>query len=168
MVTELGYQDFGLNGLITSHQVGIWRLSDQVLIGSAVVPGGTSGTLDGHFRYASLASPTTLASGVTYVISGFDNGQDPHVWDEEIGGYPNGDVSGFSVNPAITINGAHGPWQSSFGFPSSYSIIGDARTVLMGPNFKFNPVPAPGAIALLGLGAGLVGWIRRRRATNKG
>jgi hypothetical protein len=61
-VTELGYQDFGSDGLVASHQVGIWRLSDESLIGSVAVPSGTVGTLEGFFRYAALSSPLTLVS----------------------------------------------------------------------------------------------------------
>ena len=122
-VTELGFQDFGLDGLLASHQVGIWRLSDQVLIDSVVVPSGVSGTLDGFFRYAPLVSRSTLASATTYVIAGFDNGADPSVWDVAISGYPNMEVNGFSVDPAITLGAAgtaRGPWMASFGFPTSY------------------------------------------------
>ena len=73
VVTELGFQDFGDNGLLASHEVGIWRLSDEFLINSVVVPSGTAATLDAHFRYASLASSSTLLSGETYLISGFDS-----------------------------------------------------------------------------------------------
>lgn len=167
VVTELGYQDFGLNGLLASHQVGIWRLSDQVLIDSAVVPSGTSGTLDGFFRYAPLASPPTLTSGTTYVISGFDNGYDPSVWDVEISGYPNMDVTGFSVDPAITIGAAgtaHGPFQGSFGFPTILGVP-DARAALMGPNLKFAAVPEPSTFVIF-MSLGLIGltcYGRRRK-----
>ena len=117
-VTELGFHDFGGDGLLESHEVGIWRLSDQALMGSAVVPSGTSGTLDNLFRYAPLSTSTILDAGTSYVISGFDNGIDPHVWDVEIAGFPNRSVTGFSVDPAIALGSsgtAHGPLQSTFG-----------------------------------------------------
>lgn len=170
-VTELGYQDFGVDGLLASHQVGIWRLSDQFLINSVVVPNGTSGTLNGHFRYAALASPSTLISGETYLISGLDSGFDSHVWDAEIG-VPNSnmDVSGFSVDSAITIGAAgtaHGPFQASFGFPTTLGVP-DARTALMGPNLRFAVVPEPSTFVNMGLGLiGLAGygWRRKRKLT---
>jgi len=166
VVTELGFQDFGRDGLLTSHQVGIWRLSDQVLIDSVVVPNGTLGTLDGFFRYAPLASPPTLTSGTTYVISGFDNGADRHVWDVAISGYPNMEVTGFSVDPAITIGAAgtaHGPAMAIFGFPTG--TVPDSRAALMGPNLKFATVPEPSTLAIWsGLGVmGLIAARRRRR-----
>ncbi|NQT39605.1 MAG: hypothetical protein HQ581_19060 [Planctomycetes bacterium] len=175
VVTELGYQDFGLDGLAASHEVGIWRLSDEALIDSVVVV--TGDPLDGHFRFAPLGTPPTLTSGTTYVISGFDNGYDPSVWDVEIPNDPHSsipykemDVSGFSVNPAITIVGAHGPWEyGGFGFPDPYTIIGDGRTVLMGPNLKFSVVPEPCTfVNIIGLGLiGLAGygWRRKRKLT---
>ncbi len=171
LVTELGFQDFGLNGLSASHQVGIWRLSDEVLIDSVVVPSGTSGALDGFFRYAPLDSPPTLTPGTTYVISGFDNGYDPSVGDVEISGYPNMDVAGFSVDPAITIGDegtAHGPFQGSFGFPTSL-VVPDARAAIMGPNLRFAAVPEPSSFVII-VGLGLIGiagygWRRKRKLT---
>jgi hypothetical protein len=167
-VTELGFQDFGLDGLLTSHQVGIWRLSDQVLVDSVVVPSGASGTLDGFFRYAPLVSPATLASATTYVIAGFDNGADRHVWDVAISGYPNMEVNGFSVDPAITLGAAgtaRGPAMAGFGFPTS--TVPDARAALMGPNLKYSVVPEPStfviSMGLVLVGLAGYGWRRKRR-----
>jgi hypothetical protein len=175
-VTELGFQDFGLNGLLGPHEVGIWRFSNSNLIASVIVPSGTSGTLHGFFRYAPLDSPPTLLPGTTYVISGFDGGSDPIVWDAEISGSYSGgqfariDVTGFSVNPAITIGAAgtaHGPFQGSFGFPVALGVP-DARTALMGPNLRFEVVPEPSTLFVMGSGLiGLAGlaWRRKRKRT---
>jgi hypothetical protein len=49
-VTDLGWFDFGGNGLAASHDVGIWA-SDGTLLVSATVPSGTTGGLIGAFRY---------------------------------------------------------------------------------------------------------------------
>ena len=163
-VTDLGFQDFNVDGLLESHEVGIWRLSDQALITSAVVPSGTAGTLDGFFRYQTISTTATLDSGTTYVIAGLDRGIDPHVWDVEIAGFPNRSVNDFSVNPLVSIGApgtAYGPFQGAFGFPVSF---GDpvGRAALLGPNFRFSTVPEPSAAVLLTL-IGLGCCTRRRR-----
>lgn len=69
-VTDLGYVDFPWNGvgLAASHDVAIWRVSDQQLMVSAAVPAGTAATLgDNDYRFVAV-SPTELAPG-NYIIS---------------------------------------------------------------------------------------------------
>ena len=79
-VTDLGYLDFPWNGvgLNSSHEVGIWRVSDMQLMVSGTVPAGTAGTPgaidfrtccapETNYRYVSV-TPMTLAPG-TYIIS---------------------------------------------------------------------------------------------------
>lgn len=163
-VTELGWQDFGQDGLAVAHEVGLWT-SAGVLLGSAVVPAGTAGILDGFFRYVALQTSIRLSPGTSYVIAGFDPGAgDPHVWDANIGF--GAQVNGFSVDDGVLLGAAGsaiGSSSGSFQFPTS--SIGDARRVEMGPNFKFGPtpVPLPASLPMLLAGLGTI-VLRRRRA----
>ena len=76
-VTALGYFDTtslpagtGL-GLTQSHDVGIYRVSDQVLVASNTIPAGIVGDLNANFRYVTLSTPVRLAGGTTYLMAGF-------------------------------------------------------------------------------------------------
>ena len=75
-VTALGYFDetslpsgTGV-GLAESHQVGIFRVSDQALLASNNIAAGASASLIGNFRYVSLATPVRLTGRATYVVAG--------------------------------------------------------------------------------------------------
>jgi hypothetical protein len=50
-------------GLGQSHQVGIYRVSDQVLVASNTVPAGTSSPSSSNFRYVQLDIPVWLSGG---------------------------------------------------------------------------------------------------------
>jgi hypothetical protein len=77
LVSEVGYFDSSSlpggtgAGLSQAHEAGIFRVSDQALLASATVPAGTSGVLEGGFRYQPLDAPLWLTNGVTYVMAGF-------------------------------------------------------------------------------------------------
>ena len=162
-VTELGWQDFGSNGLVFDHEVGIWNKGTQALLGSAVIPGGSGSPLTNFFRYVSAPSGITLDPGTTYVIAGFDHGNgDPHVWDVLLSGF-NDQVNGFSTDLSIQLGPAgtaFGPIAAAFSFPTT--AVGDTRRALMGPNFQFAPVPLPTAIWLLGSALGGLSFAHRR------
>ena len=76
-VTALGYFD-GPNsatgslgdGLLQSHEVGIYTTGGALVAGlDLTVPAG-GGTLVGDFRYVTLGAPITLAANTSYVIAG--------------------------------------------------------------------------------------------------
>lgn len=76
-VTALGYFDssslpLGTGaGLTQPHQVGIYRVSDQVLLASNSIPSGTDAPLQGNYRYMPLDAPVHLNAGTTYLMAGF-------------------------------------------------------------------------------------------------
>jgi hypothetical protein len=148
-VTELGYFDFGGNGLSDAHDVGIWTSSGTLLV-SATVPAGTAGTLNGDFRYVLVAA-TLLAPG-DYVIGGFtpaDSGDPVAVQAATIT-----TASGISYDASRSIGGSSltFPIGDTSGQPNSY----------FGPNFIFVPEPTTTALLLLGSSGSIVAWLRRR------
>jgi len=76
-VTALGFFDATSlaagtgTGLSQSHDVGIYRVSDQVLVASNTIPAGIVGDLTANFRYVTLSAPVRLAGGTTYLMAGF-------------------------------------------------------------------------------------------------
>jgi hypothetical protein len=70
-VTSLGFFDVGSDGLLTSHEVGLWTSAGTLLGSVTVTPGSTP---DGGFYYEDLASPINLTSGNSYRIAANVNG----------------------------------------------------------------------------------------------
>ena len=66
-ITDLGFFDLSVDGLAASHEVGIWRVSDQSLLVSGTVASGTAAPLDSDYRYVAV-TPTILAAG-NYIVS---------------------------------------------------------------------------------------------------
>jgi hypothetical protein len=58
-------------GLSQSHDLEIYRVSDQVLVASNTIPAGTPGKLNANFQYATLAAPVRLAGGTADLMAGF-------------------------------------------------------------------------------------------------
>jgi hypothetical protein len=148
-ITALGAYDSGADGLTGRAQVG---LSDSVgtLLTSVTVPGGTVGTLDGLFRYASI-TPFALTPGAVYYLGAFE----PDGLATSLG---TGQGGAGSVNPLVNvIQDQFSPFDSSFGFPgSTNSHPGGAW---LGANFELGggvPEPAVWGMMLLGFfGVGL-------------
>jgi hypothetical protein len=147
-VVSLGVYDAALDGLAGSRQVGIWRVSDEILIGSTTVLSGTVGTLVEDWRFADVA-PFTLQANTTYRIVAH-TGVDPTELHPIMGSFSLG--PGIASVRAGSVNGG-GPTPFE-DYPGNIS----ARTDVYA---NAQVVPEPTAALLMGLG--LAGLAARRR-----
>ena len=153
-VTALGAYDLGLDGMGDSHDIGIFRVSDQTLVTSTTLVAGTSGFLDGDFRYVSLASAVDLAIG-DYVIlmTLLNTGNDPQRVFDPV----------FTTAPEITWVQSANFAGISLAYPAAIDF-GDFNGGVFGPNFQFDSisVPEPGTFALLGIAGLAAAWRRKQ------
>ncbi len=144
-VTDLGFADFGLDGLNESHKVTIWTdTGTSMAVGT--VPSGSGAPLISAFRYQPI-TPVILPAG-SYVIDAY---------------YPSSaDLFHVFATPTTAAEVTYG---------GSRQINGDAFTPAnpqgfangyFGPNFQYTAAPEPTAAALL-LGGGLLPGVRRWR-----
>ncbi len=149
----------GMDGLITSHGVGLWLVDTNsnvgTLIASNTVPSGASGALIGEFRYVFLGSPVILSNGLTYRLGAFYNSTsgEPFRAQNPVPFTP------YVITTNWGVDGAHYVAGTSLADPTVWAVFTSDSYV--GPNLLFIPVPEPTAILLLGAGSL---WLLRRRA----
>jgi len=150
-VLDLGVFDDAQNGLVDSHQVGLWN-STGTLLGSTTVPSGTGATLDDQFRMVGV-SPIVLLAGQQYFIGAlYTTGDDPMI-------FPGG-ATNFATASQITFNNSSFIAGSTLADPT---VNGGTEPAYFGPNFEFSATPEPGSFVLLGTGLlGFAGVLRRR------
>jgi hypothetical protein len=168
-VIRLGVYDYGDNGLINSHEVGIWHATDAVgdlPFVSVTIPAGTIATLLNGYRWEEVTA--SIVAGQEYVIGAAYPGGLSEVADDwfkivapidsnftlEEARYTS--VSGLSI-PNYTVTGISGYFGPNFEIPAE---TGDGN------------VPEPATLivwSMLGLsGAGAWVWRRRNGADSLG
>ncbi len=163
-LTGLGFYDKDTDGLLSSHQVGLWRANVQAPVATATVPAGAAGQLVGQYRYQALSTPITLLPDTVYWLSAetFAGGD---VWQDR------------GANPAFTVpfdgyvfgDGVDTEaWAiyrpSTFGIPTNRDGSAPYSDIFSAPNLMIADVPEPVTLTLVlfGLG-GMGGYVRRRR-----
>ena len=157
VINRLGFYDAGGDGLAETHTVGLylWDGSAYQLQTSATIPAATAATLDGGYRWVSIADYTLSNLNPQYylVMASTTNGGD--AW---------GDYQTFPTN-LIGQMDARGWWSTS-GVTATFTPggggngFGDLGSTYYAGNIGY--VPEPSAAALAGFAAlGLV--LRRRR-----
>jgi hypothetical protein len=155
LVTQLGLFDSLQNGLLESHDIGIWD-DDGILVAATTIGSGTSGELINNFRYVGI-DPVTLDSGAYTIGAFFGTGVEPLVFA--------GTATGFASSPRIVFGSAAFSNQPGLDLPDT-PFAGQGY---FGPNFIHDDasgttIPEPGTLVLLASGvAGLGSRLRRRR-----
>ena len=156
-VTQLGVFDKNGDGLLSSHDVGIWDSTGTTLLASGTVASGVAGSLTANFRYVSIAN-LALSAGTSYLI-GSTAGIDE--W-----GFNN--YTALVIDPAITVNENRYTAGGALAAPTTNN---PAFPFFAGPNFQYatpGGVPEPGTIALLlASGFSSLGVLARNRRIRK-
>lgn len=151
LVTSLGYFDAGQNGLVDSHDVGIFTSTGTLLV-RGTVSAGVSDPLLGSFRYTSTLSGPLLLTAGDYVIAGVTPGAGD-------------DYALFSGSQGAAAGLIYGSPQFVGSTVLAFPNLGDGGSFggYFGPNFTFesaSAVPGPAAAASFALMA----LKRRKRA----
>ncbi|MCC9602271.1 DUF4082 domain-containing protein [Stieleria sp. JC731] len=145
-ISQLGFFDHNADGLLASHEVGVWN-SSGTLVTSAIVPSGTSAQLVGQWRMVEIAS-IRLKSAETYLIGAQVFG-DRYVFNGENGVYD--DAVG-PVSPGGSLTNGSG-----LNFPTNPT---GGR---FNANATISAVPEPSSFVLLVATSCVVFGKRRRR-----
>jgi hypothetical protein len=156
----LGVFDANFDGLVDSHQVGLWD-SLGTLISSTTVASGTGATFTDGFRW-NATGPITLAAGSYRVGALFLTGNDPMFF-----GVP-GSTLALISNPGLTYNGGAFANSSTLANPS-LSAGTNGAYIGGGVMLQVPDVPEPGTWTMMMFGFGLVGYsLRCRSGTTAG
>jgi hypothetical protein len=157
VINRLGFYDAGGDGLAAAHTVGLylWDGSAYQLQTSATISAGTGATLDGGYRWVSIADYTlSNLNSQYYLVMATMTNADGDAW---------GDVQTFPTNPIGTMD-ARG-WWSTGGITATFTpnLVGNGYAglgdVYYAGNLGYIPEPST---ALLG-GLGMLALLRRRR-----
>lgn len=125
---------------------------------------GSQSLTPGAFQISFDAVPIMEAGGDFYVfVATQDDDFTVKAYDSTYGDRYNPSVSGLVDEQSWDFGAGSGSFAMSFTSPVSLLVFSDGGWYDIAiDDLKVRPIPAPGAILLGSIGAGLVGWLRRR------
>ncbi|HSU30713.1 MAG TPA: DUF4082 domain-containing protein [Bryobacteraceae bacterium] len=149
-VDSLGWFDATGEGFSSQHTIGLFD-SAGTLLASTTLSTSTSDTIDGGFRYHSIA-PITLTAGSEYTLAGTSGGPMDSWTVNDL-------VNDFAVNPAFTIgpNAARFSYGTELVDPDSHF---SDYLVYSGPNLEgqelISATPEPASFLLVAIAASIL------------
>lgn len=155
IVTQLGVYDHNGDGLISSHQVGLWD-SSGTLLASGTVASGTTSPLDANGYFRTVDIPYLwVPPGTGYQVGAYYASVGPGTDADILGSYTSSQTT---VDPLISFVHSRIVENSGFVAPTA-DTLGSNR--LFGASF--NTIPEPTTLALLLSGSLAVGAVAFRR-----
>ncbi len=161
VVTGVGWYDEGRDGLLNSHEIGLWQGSSfnyTSLVFSATVPAGTAAPLEGDWRKVDFNVSLTLEPGF-YVVGGTFHGPGDDTVE-----YAAGFAGELTVDPRVFTSPTDARTIAPFfavggGFraPNAGALVYGAE---FGPTLFVEPIPEAPPSALFALG--LCSWLTVR------
>ena len=168
LITQLGVFDAGGDGLVNSHQVGLWRAGNitGTLLGSATVPAGTDAPLINGYRWVSIDPVLLPRTFALYVVAAQFSAGDP---DDLVTPRPPGTApGGFQFAPEVYpfLFAGRGAAGENLPYPAGFSSCGEGCTpeIFWEPNFRYVVVPEPSVWVLLLPGLFGLGLLFRRKS----
>jgi hypothetical protein len=152
--TQLGVFDDGGDGLVNSHQIGLWR-DDGTLLASTTVPAGTAAPLFGGYRYVPITpvvipftgqNPGHFVVAAQYSAGDADDLVTPWPYD---GGWLFTDAVGPVTRYGRRALGPDLPFPSGITQPPMEGGTGER---FWEPNFRYVTVPEPSVWLLFSFG----------------
>lgn len=158
-VNGLGLFDFGADGLVGPHQVGLWSSGGQLLAQATVDDGATayaSAAAGGQWLFADIAALQLTAGNYVIGASYADDDADP------IAAIANG----FEIDSRLAYIDSRASDGASFDMPGAY---GQVEPGIFGPNMRLasatpTPLSEPGHLLMLPAALAAAAFARRRRA----
>jgi hypothetical protein len=160
-VTKLGYFDAHFDGLLASHDLGMFDVATRALLTRGTVPSGFAAPIEGPavagggFRYVSVPE-VVLEPGNNYVIAAT-----PANYLDQAADYDTNHPNNYYLQTAPDIAFVDGRYNffspPGLAFPNS-----EFNVTAFGPSFQFVIVPEPPTSAIIAIGVAILFLTRRR------